>query len=179
MKSQGFTLIEVTVAIGLTSLLIGTVSSLLLVALSAQRQSLATQELISQGSSMEEYMTRALRQAQKETGQGCLSSDGLNYELTHFNSGVRFINSQGQCQEFYLETGRLKELRGAQTTFLSPDDVSILAFNVALAGESQADTLQPKVTFFMDVQGKGAKAGSQARFQMQTTISQRSHDITE
>ncbi|MDP3697557.1 MAG: prepilin-type N-terminal cleavage/methylation domain-containing protein [Candidatus Taylorbacteria bacterium] len=181
-NSNGFTLVEVMVALGLTSLIIGVVTSLLFVALSVQRQSLAVQGILSQGSTVTEYMARAIKQAQKETGQGCLSAQGLNYELTHFGKGIKFVNAQGECQDFYWEGDpvyRIKETRGAQTLFLSPDDISILAFNPFLAGQSQADTIQPRVTLFLDIQAKGVKPGSQERFQIQTSISQRAHDIVQ
>ncbi len=180
---QGFTLVEVMVSVGLTSLIIGVITSLLFVGLSVQRQSLAVQGILSQGSTVTEYMTRALKQARKDTTWTCLSGSGPNhenYQLTHSGKGVKFVNVQGECQDFYLEGDRIKETRGVQTVFLSSDDVSILAFNPFLAGQSQIDTLQPKVMFYIDMQGKGAKPNSpQQRFQIQTTISQRAYDLLQ
>lgn len=179
MPSKGFTLIEIVVAVALFSILLGVVTSLLFVALSSQRQSITIQELVSQSSTVAEYMTRAIRQAQKETDQECLPSEGLNYEITHSGSGVKFVNAQNQCQEFFLESQRLKEVKGAQTTFLSPDDVQIISLNFFARGESQADALQPRLSFFIDMQGKNDKPGTKTRFQLQSTISQRAYDIVQ
>ncbi len=179
MTRRGFTLIEVVVAVALFSVIFGVMISLLFVALASQRQSITIQELVSQSSTVGEYMTRALRQAQKETGQGCLSSKGLNYEITHSGSGVKFVNVQGQCQEFFLENQIIKEIKGIQALSLSPDDMRILALNFFPRGESQADELQPRLSFFIDMQGKDDKPGTQTRFQLQTTISQRAYDIIQ
>src|SRR3989344_5217727 len=176
-NAQGFTLVEVLVAVSLLSLMIGLLTSLFLVAISVQNQSLTIQGLVNNSSPMAEYMTRALRQARKDTGQGCLSSPGLNYEITHFGLGIKFVNRDNQCHEFFQEGERIKETRGTQTLFLSPDDVKVLAFRVALQGESQTDTKQPLVSFFFDMQGAGLKPSSQTRFQLHTSVSQRAYDI--
>ena len=178
-NAQGFTLVEVLVAVSLLSLMIGLLTSLFLVAISVQNQSLTIQGLVNNSSPMAEYMTRALRQARKDTGQGCLSSPGLNYEITHFGLGIKFVNRDNQCHEFFQEGERIKETRGTQTLFLSPDDVKVLAFRVALQGESQTDTKQPLVSFFFDMQGAGLKPSSQTRFQLHTSVSQRAYDILE
>src|SRR3989344_6317851 len=93
----GFTLPEILVAIFIFMLLMGSVSGLMLSAIAAQRRTLAVQELVAQTSYLSEYMSRHIRQARKETGQGCLSQQGTNYQLTSGGQGLKFVNSQDQC----------------------------------------------------------------------------------
>ena len=126
-NQRGFSLAETLVAIAILMLMMGSVSGLMLSAIAAQRRALAVQELVSQTSYIAEYMSRHIRQARKETGQGCLSQQGTNYQLTFGGQGLKFVNSQNECQEFSLDAGRVKEVRGAQTEYLtSAEPVSIV-----------------------------------------------------
>lgn len=179
LMNKGFTLIEILVSLGLFSLMAGILASLFSVSITTQQQSLTIQKLVNHSSPMAEYITRSLRQAKKEINQGCLSAAGLNYELTHFGSGIKFINRDGQCHEFFLDGERIKELRGSQTLFLSSDDVKVLTFRFVLQGALQTDTRQPLVSFFLDMQGAGSKPSSRSRFQMQGSVSQRAYDILQ
>ena len=82
--NKGFTIPELLVAMLVFSLVIGGATNLLIAGLAGQRRSLAMQELLDQSSFVAEYMTRAVRQAQKELfvplpPDACLSTRGLNY----------------------------------------------------------------------------------------------------
>ncbi len=176
-SQRGFTLPEVLVAIVIFMLLIGSVSDLMLSAIAAQRRALATQELVSQTSYLAEYMSRHIRQARKETGQGCLSQQGANYQVTQGGQGLKFINSQNQCQEFSLDTLRVKEVRDGQTQYLTPDDSRVTIFNFSVSGETETDALQPKVSLFMNLQTTGQRPESAVSLPFQTTISQRNFDV--
>ncbi len=149
----------------------------MLSAIAAQRRALATQELVSQTSYLAEYMSRHIRQAKKETDQGCLSQAGKNYELTHGGQGLKFNNSQNQCQEFFLDTLRVKEVRGGQTQYLTPDDSTVTILNFSVSGETDTDALQPKVSLFINLQTTGTRPESVISIPFQTTISQRNFDV--
>ena len=95
-REQGFTIPELLVAVLVFSLVIGAATNLLLSGIAGQRSSLAMQELLDQSSFVAEYMTRALRQAQKDLGPTCLAARGLNYGLTQEGDGIMFIIIQSQ-----------------------------------------------------------------------------------
>lgn len=171
---KGFTIPELLVAIAMFSLIVGAATNLLVSSIGAQRRSLIGQDMTSQSSFVMEYMTRALRQAQKELfPPACLGNRGDNYELTE--TGIRFINAQGLCQEFYLEEGRIKEvLDHEDPQNLSSDDFIVSQLSFQISGESQEDALQPRVTLVLAVEHDSAP---QFGLQLQTTISQRNIDI--
>ena len=181
-REQGFTIPELLVALFIFSLIIGGATNLLLVGITAQRSSLAMQELLDQSSFVVEYMTRSLRQAKKDLGPTCLTIRGLNYELTQGGEGIMFINSRSQCQEFRLTTARIEEVfwAGGEITsqsFLISDNLAVTSLKFLLRGEGQDDDLQPRVTFAFEIEGLGAKPESRPQLQFQTSISQRTVDV--
>lgn len=177
---RAFTLVELLVAVSIFSLSVAVASGLFVSALKAQRKSLASQELQDQTGFVMEYMSRALRMARKEfNSPACLSKNGLNFELTHGKNGIKFVNYQGVCQEFFLDGGVLKESKTGYSSSLplTSARVSVAAFDIALLGQDQADDVQPVVTFFLRIQGRGSGA-SRPEIEIQTTVSQRNLDVT-
>lgn len=181
-REKGFTIPELLVALFVFSLVTGGATNLLLSGITAQRSSLATQEILDQSSFAMEYMTRALRQAKKDLGPTCLSAQGLNYEITQAGEGIMFINVSGQCQEFRLTSQRIEEVfwvEGEITSraFLISNNPAITSMQFLLQGGGQDDDLQPRVTFAFEIEGQGAKPESRPTLQFQTSISQRSVDV--
>lgn len=173
IKQGGFTLVEMMVAIAVFSIIIGAVTGIFIAGTRQQTFALKLQDLWNQTSFALEYMSRALRMAEKESGQGCLSQGpGFNYEVTRGGAGLKFINTleNNDCQEFFLETGQLKHFKqGSGLTLpLTSDKLSIGALRFNLVGESQSDEIQPRVTLFLNING--------AKIQM--SISQRRLDVT-
>ena len=172
--SKGFTLPELLVSLFIFSLAILGAVSLLISAIGVQRRAGAQQELMDQASYLAEYMSRALRQAQKDLTGSCLtvSGAGFNYEITQGGQGIKFINRLGQCQEFFLDVDaqRLKERISPQESYITSDNlkVTLLGFNVSGAG--QGDDLQPRATFAIELNGE---------VRIQTTVSQRKIDVPE
>ena len=164
---QGFTLIEMVVAVAVFILVITAASGLFVFSLKAQRQSLAYQELLDQSSYLMEYMSRAIRMAQKDIAGTCTGTAKINYAFS--GQCLKFINYKDQCQQFCLDNGRLKDESG---NYLTSDELSVSSFNVNLSGQSQDDNLQPRVAFSMSITGQ-----EEASIQLQTTISQRNLDI--
>jgi len=182
IKEKGFTIPELLVAMFMFSLIIGGATNLLLSGIASQRSSLAMQELLDQSSFVAEYMTRSLRQAQKDLGPTCLSLHGMNYELTQGGEGVMFINVGSQCQEFRLTGTSIEEVfwAGGEITsqaFLTSDNLAVTSLKFLLTGQGQDDDLQPRVTFAFEIEGQGAKPESRPELQLQTTISQRKVDV--
>jgi prepilin-type N-terminal cleavage/methylation domain-containing protein len=181
-KKNGFTLIELLVALAIFSIVVGISMAIFLSALQIQRKALALERLLDQTNYVMEYMSRALRMAKKQTAEFpvCLSQNGLNYEITRAGKGLKFLNYQGICQEFFLDVNlkRLKELKGGSEEFLTSSELEVESFNIKVSGASEQDTDQPRVTLFLKIKGKGQKPEEKPEIKIQTTISQRDLDYT-
>ncbi len=201
--NKAFTLIEILVAMAIFSLIIGASSGVFVSALRTQRKSLAQQELLNQASFALDYISRSARMAKKELNclvltdpatcdplnlPYCLSGSGYgyNYELTRDGSGLKFINTEKICQEFFLEDARLKKgecvvncYLGAQWefSFLTSNKLQVEAFELTLSGETQEDSEQPKLEIFLKIKGRISGAGERPELKLQTTVSQRDLDI--
>lgn len=167
MKTKGFTLIEIVVAVAIFSSVVGAASAIFISSLKTQRQSLASQELLDQTSYLTEYMSRAVRMARKDMTGTCIGTAKLNYAFD--GQCLKFVNYKGQCQQFCLAGDRLVNEAGL---YLTSDSLEVVNFNVTLTGESQEDNLQPKVGLYLDIKGK-----EQSKMEIQTTISQRNLDV--
>ena len=165
----GFTLIEMVVAVAVFTLLISAGSGIFLSSIKAQRQSLATMEVLGQSSYLMEYMSRALRMAKKDMDGVCTGTKKLNYAFE--NQCLKFKNYKNKCQQFCLVSSRLKDKDG---NYLTSDALKVSSFNVTLSGQYQppTDNLQPILTIFLEIQGKEG-----SKIKIQTTISQRNPDI--
>jgi len=171
----GFTLLEILIAISIFSVIVTALLSLFTSTFSAQRRSLSSISLLNHGSYLAELISRNLRMAKKELGEppACLSSYGLNYELILEGRGIRFINYEGNCEEFYLEDGYLKIRKSGSVENLTPADVLVESLQFDISGESQDDFSQPKVTFSVKLKAKNEPL---AALNFQTTVSQREID---
>lgn len=182
---KGFSLVEIMVAVAIFSVVISVASMSFILAIKSQKKSLAEQELLAQTSYVMEYMSRALRMAKKDLSGDCIAAK-TNYGRPYGNSSIRFLNYEGatgECQEFFLDVdGQLKMRKSSDDTAanfgaavpltsatLTIDPGSVQFY---LIGESQFDNIQPRVTIFLDIDGK-----EQTDIKIQTTISQRNLDI--
>ncbi|MBI4101528.1 MAG: prepilin-type N-terminal cleavage/methylation domain-containing protein [Candidatus Nealsonbacteria bacterium] len=173
-KSGGFTIIEMLVAVAIFSLVAVASSEIFVFSIKGQRKYLASQEILDQASYFMEYASKAIRMAKKDVDGVCIGPK-LNYQKTHGGQGIRFKNYQGICQEFYLEGGQLKEDKGGVVSSLTSGNLQVVSFNIGPEDAwDQEDTDQPKVTFFLEIQGK-----EQAKIKIQTTVSQRNPDIEQ
>jgi len=178
-NSKGLTIVELLVAVTLFSVIVAIVSDIFLVTFQSQRRSLAFETIFDQTSFLMEYMSRSLRMARRELSvPECFSSDNLNYEITRSGRGIKFVNSDNVCQEFFLDvsTSRLKEKKATQEQFLTSTDSQVIAFGINLLGQDQGDDLQSRVTFSLTLKRKGAKPESEPSLTVQTTLSQRRLD---
>jgi prepilin-type N-terminal cleavage/methylation domain-containing protein len=182
IKQKGVSLIEILAAVAIFAITIGAISGIFISVIRSQRKILATQELLDQTSYVLEYMGRALRMAIKDdidsggVVKNCLTGDKVNYET--FSNGINFRNYHNECQTFYLDSNRLKESREGVENYLTSEKIIVQNFKINLSGETQTDTLQPRVTIFLEALGRGA-TGEQPKIQIQTSISQRALDTVQ
>ncbi len=182
-NNKGFVLIEMLVAIAMFLVIIVSITSLSVSAIRNQKMVLASQEISSQASYALEYVSRALRMAQKDSAGSCINING-NYENHLGSSSIRFLNHYGRCQEFYIESGELKEKKSTNgfpaipavvSTSLISDHITISSLDFHLIGETSGDNLQPRVVIVLDAQANST-AGSPS-LKIQTTVSQRNLDL--
>lgn len=188
MINKSFTLIELLIAVTIFSLVMIAASGIFVSSVRGQQRSLAFQEILAQTSYAIEYMSKALRMAQKDLTGDCLIIVGpkYNYETNPpERNRIRFLNYKNKCQEFFLEGNQIKERKSldfraanfGSALPLTSENIQVSAFNINLIGESQQDTIQPRVTIFLKVKGAGPKPEQQPEIKIQTTISQRNLDI--
>lgn len=179
MKNRAFTLIEIMVAVAIFAILLTTFTGFFVGAIQSQRRTLASQELIDNVSYNLEYMSRAIRMARKDLTGDCIPIKN-NYELTRGGKGIKFINYQGGCQEFFVEGEKLKENKNGIINNLTPVNLEVVSFNLGGSeswGQDQEPLTQPKVTLFLEIKGKGQKPELQPSISIQTTISQRNLNV--
>ena len=181
----GFTLVELLVTITIFSVVIAITAAIFFSSVQSQRKNLASQELTSQVGYVAEYISRALRMAQKDMDGTCIPSR-TNYESIGVEEkAVRFLmydhDIDGNiCHELRLYETSIQELRstderyenfGAPLYLTSP---SLIVNNAkfVVVGESQDDDIQPRVTILMEIQGQ-----EESSMRLQTTVSQRNLDI--
>ena len=186
---KGYTLIEILVAVGIFFAIIAAPTSFLTGSFKGQQRALSSQAVVNNISYTLEYMSRSIRMAKKDdVGEvNCLSGDAkVNYEKTDRDGrdGIKFRNYKDECQEFFLEEGRLKEWKkvgGQEATenYLTSDDLKIEEFKIGSVDSwDQDDNEQPRVTIFLRVRGMhSADPQLQPVIEFQTTISQRNLDV--
>ena len=180
-KKEGYTLIEVLVAIAMFSTAITIATSFFISSLRSQNRALSVRETIDNTSHVMEYITRALRMARKDKDGSCITTK-TNYEITRGGKGIKFENYQETpvCQELYWEVNdnRIYESKdGAVGLPLTSSDLEVTLFQFKLSGELQSDNEQPRVTVLLGVAKKGPSGPSFSKIRSQTTVSQRNLDV--
>lgn len=171
---KGITLIELLIAMAIFSLVLGSSISLLETGIKAQRQVLNMGALSDNLSYVMEYMSRTIRMAKKDK-TGSYITPGCNFATTS-NSGLKFINSNLEEHEFFLDNGILKESKdGSVPTALTSSNFKITELHFYLLGECQGDDIQPRVTVAMEIE---TRESDPQTLNIQTSISQRDLDIT-
>ncbi len=172
-NNKGFTLAEMLVAVTIFSIIVAVSIGLFASAVQLQRHGLLYQRLLDQTSYAMEYMSRSLRMAKKDTAGICIIA-GANYEITHSGDGIKFLNANNnECWEFYLDSEQLKIDKddGNPPYELTSADLIVNNFNIYVSGDEMGK--QPRVTIFLDIEGRNAHFYSAPRVKIQTTVSQR------
>jgi prepilin-type N-terminal cleavage/methylation domain-containing protein len=179
---KGFTLVEMLISIAVFSLIIGFALTIFSSSIKNQRKILAQSQLTDQVSYVMEYISRAVRMAQKDLTGDCIGA-GNNYQINPgIFYGIRLLDYKNICTEFFASGTQLmvrasgdSSASGLQTAtaflLISPN-FTVNSFKIATTtGWSPVDNLQPTVTFFLKISG-----ANNPTMQIQTTISQRNLD---
>lgn len=180
---NGYTLIEIMVAVSIFFIVIAGPTSFLIYSLKSQQRVLAYQTILDNVSYALEYMSRAVRMAEKDDREiggdsvSCLAGYMVNFEVNGDKNEIKFRNYNNKCQRFYFEDGKLMMEDEQGSVPLTSDDLEITSLKFEVSGEEQEDdNFQPKVTILMNIR-KNIGAGSQPEIRIQTTISQRNFDV--
>ncbi len=169
---KGFTIIEVLTSITVFLIVIVAFLQLFNSGFSSQRKSLNSAYLLDNVSFLTEYVARSLRMAQKDVAGSCITAKH-NYQSLD-GSSIKFLNYNGECQEFFLEEGKLMLEKSGTSQALTPADLEIENVKFEISGESQEDLLQPKITLSFEIKTRKEPVSS---LNIQTTVSQRQLDV--
>lgn len=171
-KNKGFTLIELLVAITVFMTVITGLFGLLGSSVKYQNRILSSVELLNNISFSTEFIGRSLRMAQKDLVGNCSGMDG-NFKLIS-DSHLAFLNSRQECVEFYLDNNSILMKKNGIAQPLTSSGVNVVRLKFFVAGESQNDQSQPKITFLMKLL---TKEKTPQEFNIENTVSQRQLDV--
>jgi len=174
-KQQGFTLLEMLVAIAIFSIIMAVVSGVFGSILSSQEQVLREQLAVSNTSYALEYMSRAMRMAKQDTSGNCIDKQYNFQNPNDNNNTIRFLNHDEDCITFKLENEQIKgvNLNGnGETLPFTSQRLTIKELRFELQGEGSGDSKQPSVTILLR-----AETGQGNEFKAQTTVTQRNLDF--
>lgn len=157
-NESGLTMIELIVAVGIFSLVIGMISGIFVLALASQRRVIALRNVEDNARFTVEAMSREIR-----TGK-TFSSVG---------SSLSFTNAKGEAIIYRLNNKMVEKSfdGGATYSALTGAEVTIDYLNFYLMGQAAGDGLQPRVTITIGITGR---VGNQsANLKNQTTVSER------
>ena len=191
---NGYTLVEILVGIAIFALLVAGPTGLFISSLRSQNRILGLREVVDSSSYVLEYMSRALRMAQKDsTPTGECIPMGTNYEIpTGQPKRINFLSYSHKdekyiCRQFFWDSEvDVLQLREKQSTDgklanfgpslnLTSPDLEVTFAEFIILGEEQNDNLQPRVTILLEMT-KEAVSGF-PKIKVQTTVSQRNLDV--
>ena len=141
---RGYTLLEMTVSVGIFSLVMLVAAGAYLKLIQLDRQARATNELVTNLSFAVDSMSRAVR-----TGSGYQ----CNKTGTNCNNGtsLRFTDADGRTIDFEIVSGRITESIDGSPVALTDPRISINSLNFFVRGvgssESCGTRIQPQVIF--------------------------------
>ena len=187
-KTKGFTLVETLVAL----LIFGFVSVILVnifvSVLNSQKRILQNQELMNQSSYALEYMTKAIRMAEKDMTGTCSGAAGENFRVGTSPVSIAFLtydikDSSYKCVQFLIENNAIKERRSTDESLptgtalpMTSSAVSVDRLEFYVTGDILGDNIQPKITVMIKMKSLSSSTNAPVVI-VQTTVSQRKLDI--
>ena len=184
-QKNGFTLVEILVAFFLFVLVLGGALGGVQQAVGFQRITLERQAAIEEVSYAIEYISRAMRGAQKDTTGSCTAQVGRTFQYPP-PQPFRFVDANGKCREFkrnvvggqgFLEERISTDANAANLGSwrrLISDDFNITNFLYHVRGAVDTERSQPRVLFGITVSNK---TDTQDFLTVQTTMSTRQIDV--
>ena len=190
-NKNGYSLIEMIVAIGLFSVVFLMIMTIYLSMVQSQRSVIATQNIQESMKFVFEVISKEIRSAQiseNTCNPGC-AIDGnpkkvFNKCFDGTDSILYFEDKYGICVTYRLRpdvdgVSRLEIERGMiPPLFITPNDISVENLDFYVYDDEVDDfhSMQPYVTIRMDVESSGNKEIHKQRTTFQTTISSRYYE---
>lgn len=164
LRDQGFTLVELVVAIAVFATVVTLVSSIFVSSVGSQRKNINNQDVLDNGRYVLETMGRAIRQG--IITQPPSDATQSTIQLNHPTKGVVV---------YQLDNGQVKETSGGNTTTLSSSNVTVQKLTFAVQGNSAppSDTNQPRVTISISIKSTQSTSGTDSIINLQTTVTPR------
>lgn len=184
-REAGFTLIEMTVAVGLFAVVMVISITALLSVVEANRKAQALQSVINNLNIAVDGMTRSLREG---SNYRCGSASPANPNCSDGGSSIYFESSDGSSASsgddwvyaFDPETNRIYKSENAnpqQGIAITAPEVTIDSAVFYVIGATRGDTTQPKVMMVIKGTAGSDKTTSRTTFHIQSTAVQRVLDI--
>lgn len=178
---NGFTLLEMIVAISIFSIVVGAMVSVFMSGIQGQRNAIAQQNLVENIRFAFDQMTRQIRMATRDDVGACLGEGTAGSTFVSTGSSLTFLDSRNppRCVTYALVGGKIMMQTDPVEGFLdlTSDDIVVGDFQFVLAGEVKSDGEQPRVTIFIGATSAGGNPQSAPTLQIQTTISGRNLDV--
>jgi prepilin-type N-terminal cleavage/methylation domain-containing protein len=163
---RGFTLVELLTAITLflavSAIVFGASTSLI----RYQGQMVTMQGIFNDSSYVLETMGRSIRMARRDASGSCISL-GKNFENPGSDlTNIRFLDHDGTCRRFFLESGQIKEDTGSGSIVLTSSNHDIQELSFIIIDEAGK---QPRVTIVLEMNHDSLSSA----LNLQTTVSQR------
>lgn len=157
-KENGLTMIELIVAIGIFSLVIGMTVGIFVLALSSQRRIIALRNTEDNIRFTIEAMAREIR-----TGKN-FSSGG---------NSISFTNAKGEVVIYRLNNSAVEKSSdgGVNYSTVTSAETIVNYLNFYLMGQATGDGLEPRITITIGV--TSIISGQTANLKIQTTVSER------
>lgn len=175
--TKSFTLIEMLVSIAIFSIIITVFSGIFVSASKTQRANLDLNEMLNESNYAMEYMSRAIRMAQKDVTGSCACLK-CNYKINSSKNEIAFLNYDDVCQKFYLQGNQLMESKSNSSSPLTSNKFKVTNFKIQEMGWDQNDLIQPRVTLALEIQTTDPSY-QPITIKIQTTVSQRNLDVKE
>ena len=163
-RQEGFTLVELVVAIAVFATVVTVVSSIFVSSVGSQRKNINNQDVLDNARYVLETMSRAVRQSTVVTGNGT----GSTLTINHPTKGVK---------TYILENNQVKESVGGNVAALSSSNVSVQGLTFVVQGNGSTDNIQPKVTLSISLKSSQGASDTESIANLQTTLTPRNLQI--
>ncbi len=164
INNQGFTLIEMVVAVAVFSILMTIVGAIFTQTLNLQRTAFSLQNIEENSRFSLETMAREIRVAEiQNPPAACPSSPTSSLLMTHpVNGEIEYRLS--------ATDNRIHRIVNGIDTILTSEDVNVVRLSFCVSGVTEGDDEQPRITILMSMES-GAK--NPQKVDLQTTITTR------
>ena len=173
-NKEGITLLELTVAVAIFTVMMLSVTQIFKSVIDGQRSAVAGQNIQESMRYALEVMSKEMRSSQKASGGDC-SGFGMPGKVFKVDNGdeLYFKNYKDQCVKYELSGNRLQITRDGSADFITPSQIKVI--NLKFIVVDIVNTKQSNVKMKMEAEALGKEMNKQS-IKLQTTISSRFYE---